>query len=271
MEKFLACKLCLNVNPEFYCRKDGIPVLRCCRCGHIYASQVPDGASLELHYSEQYFKPYLETVAVHLKKRFIKRIREIKRLKPSGKLLDIGSGVGAFMKLALDYGYHVQGADVSAWACDYAPVSFDVITLWHVLEHVENPVELLKKVNLLLKEDGLLALEVPNIGSFMAGVAGTDWELMSPREHLSYFTVHTAERTLLEAGFTVLQRTTFFWTMPDMICRERARLTAGLRRMIWKFLTLLSLPLSFLRFMTMPRFIEGDVVTIYAVKIRRQR
>jgi hypothetical protein len=132
-------------------------------------------------------------------------------------------------------------------------------------------VEFLKKVNRLLKEDGLLAMEVPNIGSFMAGMAKTDWELMAPREHLSYFTVHTAERTLSEAGFTVLQHTTFFWTTPDMICRERARSTAGLQAMIWKFLTLLFLPLSFLRFMTMPCFIEGDVVTIYAVKTRGQR
>ena len=285
-----ACKLCMSISAEFYCQKDGISVLRCIRCGFIYASQVPDGVSVEQHYSEQYFQPYLETVAIHLKKRFIKRIREIKRLKPEGKLLDIGSGLGVFMKLALDHGYQVLGVDVSAWACDYARKnfnltvhtgdfnaagyaqgSFDVITLWHVLEHVDDPAEFLRKVSRLLKEDGLLALEVPNIGSFMAAIAGTCWELMAPREHLSYFTKHTAERALLEAGFTLVESTTYLWTTPDMICRERARSATGLRRMVWKFLTGFSFPFCFFRFMTMPWFIEGDVVTMYAVKTRRRQ
>ncbi len=285
MNRLLSCKLCLNAETELYCRKDSKDVFHCRNCGLIFAVWEPDEKVLEDHYSAEYFKPYLEDVAIHVNKRFKRRIREIRNIKRSGKLLDVGSGVGIFLRLAVEQGYDAFGVDISAWACEYARKkfnlkvfngdfrkagwageSFDVITLWHVLEHVKNPVMFLNDINKLLKVDGILALEVPNIESIMAKVAGIDWELMAPKEHLFYFNIQTLKRVLGDAGFKVIQSKTYAWTMPDMIFRAKKQSSRGLLRLFWLAFSALTLPLALFRFMAMPDFFKGDVLTVYAVK-----
>lgn len=287
MNGLLFCKLCLNAEIELYCRKDSIDVFRCRNCGLIFAFWEPDEKVLEDHYSAEYFKPYLESMSIHVNKRFKRRIREIKSLKPSGKLLDVGSGVGIFLKLAVEQGYDVLGADISSWACEYARKKFnlkvfngdfreaglkseyfDVITLWHVLEHVKNPVIFLKDINKYLKKDGILAVEVPNVESIMAKAAGIYWELMAPKEHLFYFNIRTLKSVLGDAGFKIIKSKTYAWTMPDMIFKAKKQASRGFMRLFWLALSALTLPLSLFRFMAMPDFLKGDVITVYAVKIK---
>ncbi|MBF0557412.1 MAG: class I SAM-dependent methyltransferase [Nitrospirae bacterium] len=237
------------------------------------------------HYSEDYFKPYLQTEALHARKRFRKRIKEIKRLRFPGSLLDIGCGAGFFLKLAADEGYNVSGVELSQWACEYArktfalnvingelkdagfaPDTFDVITLWHIVEHVSDPVKFLMEVNRLLKKDGLLVVEVPNIRSVAAKLAGTNWELMAPKEHFFYFDLHTMSRLLQMTGFAVSGNRSYFWTTPGMVLRAKAGPKTGLSRLCLLFFALLIEVFSFLRFQPMPAFIQGDVITVYAFK-----
>jgi 2-polyprenyl-3-methyl-5-hydroxy-6-metoxy-1,4-benzoquinol methylase len=285
MKDFGACKFCASPGLELSCRKDSIDVVRCRACGLIYSCASPSDTELEHHYSEEYFEPYLKSSGVHERRRFRKRIREIKRLMPGGKLLDVGSGVGWFLKLAADEGYSTMGVDVSPWACEYArthftldvftgdfkdagiaPGSLDVITLWHILEHVRDPQGFLRDINRLLKDGGLLAMEIPNIASRMARAAGVYWQLMAPREHLSYFTPQTAVRLLSDAGFRIIQTQTYFWTTPSMIFKAKADAQSGAGRALNGIIAGLLSPFSWLRFKTLPPFIEGDVLTVYAVK-----
>ena len=282
-----ACNLCQCETSTWYCRKDGIDVLRCPDCGLIYCVAMRDNEDMRKHYSKKYFEPYLKTESIHLKKRFSKRINEIKQYSFPGKLLDVGCGAGFFLKLAADVGYTVEGLELSSYAVQYAkqkfglrvslgdpvsadikPQSFDIITLWHVLEHLRDPMAFLGQVNRLLKKDGLLAVEIPNIGSPMAYIAGMHWELMAPKEHFYYFNMHTISRYLADAGFAVMRIRTFYWTTPAMILGAYAR--------EWKkpycFLAHISAALAsalwFIRFRNAPRVLPGDVLTIYAVKKR---
>jgi 2-polyprenyl-3-methyl-5-hydroxy-6-metoxy-1,4-benzoquinol methylase len=237
------------------------------------------------HYSDKYFEPYLKTESIHLEKRFRKRIKEIKQYTFPGTLLDVGCGAGFFLKLAAETGYVTEGVELSPYAAKYAQQklglrvfqgeladagfareSFDIITLWHILEHVHDPRRFLRQVNALLKSNGLLALEVPNIGSLPARAAGINWELMAPKEHFYYFNEKTIKRYLEESAFNVIVIRTFYWSTPAMILRAYAGTRIGLYNLILRSLAAMASCLSVMRFRTAPSMLPGDVLTIYAVK-----
>ena len=110
-------------------------------------------------------------------------------------LLDIGCGYGYFLAACREKGYEVQGLDISDWAVRYAteklrlPVAvgdlgnhalfqkeFDVITMWHFLEHTPDPHGALRSAKAWLKKDGLLVVEVPNYQGTDAQKRWQDWE-----------------------------------------------------------------------------------------------
>lgn len=285
MNNPVTCNLCCYADTEPYLSKDAIGVVRCRYCGLIFAEKMQHHTDLIKHYSDEYFEPYLKTELIHQKKRFSRRIKEIKAQTFPGLLLDVGCGAGFFLKLAAETGYDVKGVEISPYAADYArnklglpvflgeletaalpPESFDVITLWHVLEHVRNPGAFLAQVHALLKNRGLLALEVPNVGSTAARISGTDWELMSPKEHFYYFTPATLRRYLEAAGFSIVTTRTFFWTTPAMLLRALADKRKGPVGLLLKAIAFMATGLSFIRFRNAPSTIPGDVVTVYAVK-----
>lgn len=281
----LACNLCHHHMPIWYCRKDSIDVHRCGHCGLIYAGKVQQSKDLVKHYSDHYFAPYIETESIHLEKRFKKRIKEIKHLHYPGTILDVGCGAGFFLKLAKQTGYGTQGVELSGYAAGYAKdklglsvfhgeladapfekESFDIITLWHILEHVHDPWQFLRQVYRLLKPNGLLAVEVPNIGSLVARMAYVNWELMAPKEHFYYFDLTSIRQYLEKAGFNIIRMKTFFWTTPSMIFLTAATRQNGMKKRLAQFTGHLASILSFIRFRPAPSLFPGDVVTIYAEK-----
>lgn len=285
MKASVKCNLCVHADTEWYLTKDAIDIIRCRHCGLIFTEKMQQHEDLLKHYSDEYFEPYLKTEAIHLKKRFSKRIEEIKGLVFPGRLLDIGCGAGFFLQLAAQTGYTVKGVEISPYAVDYArnklglpvfmgeleaadltPESFDIVTLWHILEHVRDPKAFLGQVNRLLKVNGLLAVEVPNIGSSAARVAGTNWELMAPKEHFYYFDSTTLQQYLEEAGFIVIRTQSFFWTTPAMLLQAVAAQGSGPVGVLLSFGAFLAKSLSFIRFRVLPSFLRGDVISMYAVK-----
>src|SRR5262249_2095681 len=129
---------------------------------------------------------------------------------------------GAFLVAARDQGFAVTGIEPSRWLAEsgrlqygldirqgiltdglFSDEAFDVVTLWDVIEHVARPAELLRLVQRVLKEDGLLLVNYPDIGSFMAGLLGSRWPFLLS-VHLLYYTRKTMLRQLRRAGFTPL-------------------------------------------------------------------
>ena len=80
--------------------------------------------------------------------------------------------------------------------------SFDAITLWDVLEHMADPIAVLKKAARLLRPGGILALNVPNIESLIAKLMGSRWPLLLT-EHLYYFSPSSLRLLLERSGFSV--------------------------------------------------------------------
>ena len=111
----------------------------------------------------------------------------VEAAKPRGRLLDYGAGAGGFARFMAGRGFEAVGLEPYSLGTTLeepnlrlvrAPLAtakaslgqFDVITMWHVLEHVMNPVEVLAELRSLLKPDGVLVVSVPNFSSWQAEV-----------------------------------------------------------------------------------------------------
>jgi 2-polyprenyl-3-methyl-5-hydroxy-6-metoxy-1,4-benzoquinol methylase len=141
------------------------------------------------------------------------KIDLIGKLQPQkGNLLDIGAGTGDFLNVAGHNGWHVTGVEPSQKAKEIASgkgisfaesttelndQSFDVITMWHVLEHVPNIEKQVKELKRLLKPNGTILVAVPNFHSFDANHYGKFWAAYDVPRHLWHFS-RTAIRILFE-------------------------------------------------------------------------
>lgn len=138
-----------------------------------------------------------------------------------GRALDIGCGNGHYMMFLKELGWDAAGFDVTDNLAEPVrkagiPIftgsidvlqdregSFDLITMWHVLEHLHNPAEDLRRVRRLLAGGGTLLIEVPNSDSVTAKLFRADWFQWDLPRHLSHFTPISLRRMLEEAGFRV--------------------------------------------------------------------
>lgn len=163
-----------------------------------------------------------------------KGISIISAYKANGRLLDVGCGTGYFANLARDAGFEVTGTDVAKSVVEFAsknfrlrvhygdvaelklaPRSFDIVTLWNVLEHMLDPVETMRACYNVLENDGTIYLETPN-AELLRLVAHNrllfclrerlrgDSSLI-PWEHLNYFSPKTLKLLLENTGFKIVK------------------------------------------------------------------
>jgi SAM-dependent methyltransferase len=153
----------------------------------------------------------------------------VEKYQPNaGRLLDIGSATGSFLAAAQDGGWTVHGIELSAEAARRAketygldtkvgPVedtlsereAYDVITMWDVLEHLQDPRSALSKCHQALQSAGILVMSIPNLSSYDASLFGSAWVGWEVPRHLYYFDDISLERLLDEIGFTVIGRESF--------------------------------------------------------------
>jgi SAM-dependent methyltransferase len=134
--------------------------------------------------------------------------------------LDVGANDGFFLHLARQSGWDVQGVEIAESAAAYArevfdldvfvgqlteanfpDQAFDVVTFWHVLEHVHDPLGHLQETYRILKPGGLLIVEVPNISSWQARLFGARWRALDTPRHLYHFSPDSLKAMLQKAGF----------------------------------------------------------------------
>lgn len=135
-----------------------------------------------------------------------------------GKLLDLGAGTGDFLLRAKKRGWEVTGVEPGEGARELsdqkgikllsdaetlASDSFDVITMWHVLEHVPDLEEQIMELQRLLKKDGLLIIAVPNFKSYDAYKYKEHWAAYDVPRHLWHFSRNSIERIFGEFSFEV--------------------------------------------------------------------
>lgn len=148
----------------------------------------------------------------------IKLIWIKKELNDDKNLLDIGSGVGAFLSYARKKGFNVKGIEPNQKARQIALDSnlsvyeslenlldecFDVITLWHVLEHVHQPDKFLKQIVDKLNKKGVLFIAVPNFKSYDAKYYKEYWAAFDVPRHLYHFSKESIQLLARHHGLTV--------------------------------------------------------------------
>ncbi len=153
---------------------------------------------------------------------FASSLERIEKHAPRGRLLDIGTAAGAFLHVAAARGWQVSGCEPNRWMCEwgrthyglditpgtlveqgYPDRTFDVVTLWDVLEHDGDPRRLLEECHRILKPGGLIVVNYPDVGSWIARAMGRRWVFFLSG-HLYYFTRSTARKLLQRTGFHVL-------------------------------------------------------------------
>ena len=143
--------------------------------------------------------------------------------QPPGRLLDIGTGGGSFPYIASQRGWKAEGCEPNRWLCEWArenyrllirpgtvfdqhypPKSYDLVTLWDVLEHTPDPKAEVREAHRLLNDEGLLVINYPDIGSWVARLMGRSWVFLLD-VHLYYFTRATIRKLLEDAGFEIIR------------------------------------------------------------------
>jgi SAM-dependent methyltransferase len=187
--------------------------------------QVPESAlndSYGSDYYEQIYNDYLSTAEQRISG-FRRRLASIEKyFARPGNLLDYGCAVGLFVKVAKEAGWAAKGYERSTWAADYGrnvlgvdielgdgrkssfqPESFDVVTLWDVVEHLSNPRRVLESVKSWLCPGGIAVVTTVNSSSVGAWLAGKGWRHLGPPHHLQYFSRRSLMYLLRAYGFQI--------------------------------------------------------------------
>lgn len=223
----VGCLLCGVDDTILRATIDGWRVVCCRRCGLVYLNPRPAEAELEALYSEAYFcSMQRRTGTEDAEKGIAERTEDIvavERFKRNGALLDIGCATGHLLVAARRRGWEITGIEFSEWAARIAKEQFglevvvgaveslrlprkrfDVITAYHVLEHLPDPLRSLEHVSRWMKDDGLLVIRLPNLPSFDAWYYKEQWEGWSVPFHFYHFSPKTLRRLLGMAGLQVM-------------------------------------------------------------------
>lgn len=210
---------------------------RCTVCGTTATAMPLRGKELTAYYDTQAVafngRGDDELVDAYLRNRedywyrlgYYDRLAEIRQVAPGAKtILDIGCAAGFFLDCCREHGYDVYGLEISSWGHGIATnrlklsvlkkhVSqlkkgeippIDVVTMYDILEHTEDPQADLKDIRKVMRGGGTLIVNLPNMDSFMAKVTGPQWNKLIPPNHTFFFTQQTLRNLVEKVGFSFL-------------------------------------------------------------------
>lgn len=235
----MECALCHSMDiyqvyqvKDFFLSAEEFGIWECQTCGVRFTLPVPSEESMPLYYkSEEYLSHFhkkrtlfsllygfVRSINVKQKANFVER-----HFLRTGSLLDVGCGAGTFLNEMNKRGWNCQGVEpdensrrfinetyklpvVNMLSSMDVNSRFDVITLWHVLEHFYNPRLILNSLNFHLNENGVLILAVPNFESLDARYYGSYWAAYDVPRHLFHFNYSALKKILESTGFKVVNK-----------------------------------------------------------------
>lgn len=232
------CVICGYDRPRVHIKFRRGPVVKCRNCGLVYACYENEKTLVGDYYGRVNIYreiAYYHDLRIRYFRRALKTIEEL-RNKP-GIVLDIGSSFGWFLELASRSGWEIKGIEPSNVAADYSKEiygldiiqghfkdidlpthSLDIVTMWNVFEHFEDPLDSLVKINRALRKDGLTVMACPNVDGLITRLVSIAYKLSSGKidrpartlylcdssyPHLFHFSPRTLSLMLEKTGFTV--------------------------------------------------------------------
>ena len=228
------CPMCGDPGARVTVVEPPYQVRRCAACGFGYVSpRLAESGLAEIYDRESYWRsPAPRTLGYHdyradealYLRTFARRLDRILRDGPRGGVaLDVGCAAGYCMSALRERGFEVHGVELSAAIAEharrrfeldtihvgtldsapFADASFDLVTIWDVVEHVVDPHALLSRARSLLRDSGTLVLETQDIDSVFARALGARWHHFKHAEHIHHFTPATIASLLESCGFEV--------------------------------------------------------------------
>ena len=242
------CPSCEAQDPEPYSIGGTTRLHRCRRCGLVFAPEFASPEEIyvdgyltgksELGFGLEIFHPYFQAFLGYAADA---RMRRIARLSPPpGSLLDVGCGSGEVLQGAMRAGWtgvgvepveesakiaQDRGLDVQCCLLEESTLergTFDVVTAFHVLEHMTEATPFLRMLSGYARPGGYVVVEVPNLRSIHRKGFGAAWPGLRELEHISHFTPKTLRDTFRRAGLVDVRVQTigFLWpgqTLPEML------------------------------------------------------
>ena len=184
--------------------------------GFVFCSRVPTDDELEKHYNKYSRDDYFSPVT---RARYIELLKYLEPYRKNGRILDVGCGIGFFLEVAREMGWDVYGTEYTEnaiskclqrgikmkkgrldsqwWPDGY----FDVITSFEVIEHINDPIDEVSKINHLLRTGGIFYVTTPNFNAIERVLLKSKYSIIQYPEHLSYYTPKTLDFLLSNSGF----------------------------------------------------------------------
>ncbi|MEM9835494.1 MAG: class I SAM-dependent methyltransferase [Bacteroidota bacterium] len=200
----------------------------CQNCSFTFTQDAPAPAEIGPYYKSENYISHSDTKAglvnrlYHMARDYMlgRKFNLLQRVSKGKKILDYGTGTGYFVDYLQRNNYDAEGIEIDDDARQYGSQkfgikihppafltestqekSYDAISLWHVLEHLYEPYDYLKRFHEILKDDGVLLVAVPNFSSSDAQHYGPYWAAYDVPRHLWHFSPDTMEKMMANAGF----------------------------------------------------------------------
>lgn len=232
----IKCNLCGKKKFKIVHNQDESQILKCQNCDLIFRSPLPKETEIKKFYNKdkilvnKYFeglkKDYdLKNPAIKLYQNELDKLSKV--MKP-GRLLDIGCAYGAFLDLARKYNWQVSGVEVSEKSSKYAKKTFNLpiyngtlerakfasntynlVTMWDLIEHLTDPLSTLKETKRILKDNGMILILTINTDSLigkLANLSSSSKDYLYDKQHNFFFTHNTLKKMVEKAGFKDVQK-----------------------------------------------------------------
>ena len=218
-----SCLICDSTKIIDLKKYDENFLVKCKECSFVFSKKIPSEKELENHYEGYSRNDYLSPITI---KRYHELLDQFEKYRKTNKLLDVGCGIGYFLEEAKKRGWEVYGTEYTEEAIEicsnkgismqkgvltpsnYDLESFDIITSFEVIEHINNPREELNNFYKLLRKGGLVYVTTPNFNSILRYRLKSAYNVISYPEHLSYYTPKTLNKVFIQSGFKTKTITT---------------------------------------------------------------
>ncbi len=217
----VVCNLCGEAESRPFAERNGSHVVQCTRCHLVYVNPRPTAEALERHYNggqSSRIQYYIDAEPADRRTFTSLLVRAEAALGYRGVLLDIGPNVGTALGVARERGWDVHGLEINEAAArhcrdihgldvrcgtlapeTYPPASFDLVLMADVIEHLPDPLAVMRLVEKIVRPGGLVLISTPNIAGWAARLLQ-----IKPEEHLYYFAPDTMQALLAKCGLELV-------------------------------------------------------------------